>query len=372
MTSLISSELSRSEPETILWAADEHPITADDLHSIKDAGINFISNRIDPFRLAQDMGFAAKFSDFAFDSIERGQIRHVFFRIAKERALVHRVINQAFERLPTGGTLWLVGFKNEGIKTHISKASELFGSKATISKGKNQVSVASIVKVANEGQPLEDADYGQLRKNHFINTQNPAVTQEFWTKPGLYGWDKIDSGSQFLVEIMTRHFSEKTQHLKGKKALDLGCGYGYLSCFLAELNPEKIVATDNCIAALRATEKNLQELACPDYQVVGSNAGDSLCADGAVHADGSVSSDRATKEKFELITCNPPFHQGFATSDQLHKRFLDNTKRLLAPDGQAWYVVNQFLPLEKHCKRASLQYTEIARNNSFKVLLINH
>ena len=339
----IARQLGESNAESILWVADEHPITAHDLAALRDSSIYFVSNRIDQFRLAEQFGLRAHFSDFSFRDFEDLKIQHVFFRAAKERALVHHVINQAFNLLPVMGTLRLAGYKHEGIKTHISRASELFGSKAKVSKGKNQLSTAVITKSAAQNPALDDRQYTDLRE--IVCKDN----QRFWSKPGMYGWDKIDRGSLFLTETLCEQISS----LENQQTLDLGCGYGYLSRQLARLKPNRVVATDNCAAAIRATAKNLQEFeATNSVEVIATDAGDSI--------EGS----------FDFIICNPPFHQGFSTNASLHRKFLENTKRLLKPSGQAWYVVNQFLALEKECEKLSLQHKEITRNSRFKVLLV--
>lgn len=338
---LIAAETSQSKPELLLWVADEHPITTESLTPLVNSSIKFISNRIDQFKIAKLAEFDAEFNDFDFSNHTNDK-QHIFFRVAKERALVHHIINQAFISLPLGGTLWLAGYKQEGIKTHIARAAKLFGNSAKVTKSKNQLSVAAITKQAKDDELLDDQQYKSLREFSYKDGSS------FWTKPGLYGWDKIDPGSLLLCETL----KERSDNLTDKSVLDIGCGYGYLSKFIIEYGPQKLVATDNCAAAIAATSRNLETFR--KATVIASDAGDSV------------------SEVFDLILCNPPFHQGFSTNGELHKKFLSNTKELLKPDGQAWYVVNQFLPIEKHCLDASLKCEEITRNKSFKVVLIHH
>ena len=327
-------------PES-LWIADEHPLSLNHLKTLALNKIAFLTNRIDQHTNASKAGIDSLFSDMTLTTLNQ-QPNHIFFRTAKERALVHRVINQACDTLPTGGHLFLSGFKDEGIKTHISRAEKRFGSKAQISRHKNQLYIASIEKSSAIGEPLIDQDYETLRE---IKHENLT----FWSKPGLYGWDKIDKGSEFLIDYLA---STKTT-LLGKQILDLGCGYGFLSIKAAGLGATRLVATDNCAAALVACEKNLESIEIP-ASVIPSDAGNEI------------------SEKFDCILCNPPFHRGFSTTGALHKHFIQQTKRLLGSNGKALFVVTQFLNIETTAEQNGLLTTELARSSSFKIIEFTH
>ena len=341
---LIAREVAVSPPESLLWVADEHHIPPQSLALLGRNPVRFISNRFDQYTRAKQAGLNAGFSDFSLTT-NRRPVQQIFFRVAKERPLTHHVINQAFSALPVGGVFWLAGHKNEGIKTYIAKASGLFGGRAKITKSKNQLSLAAMTKVMAQGEPLNDNEYPDLRQLPF------GENHRLWTKPGIYGWDKIDQGSLLLGQSLAKKFRDSNDMGK-MSVLDLGCGYGYLSSSVAKLNPGNLVATDNCVAALRATAKNLEHFG--PSKVLASDAGAPIL------------------ESFDLILCNPPFHQGFVVNNRLHKKFLTNTKRLLKPKGQAWYVVNQFLPVEKHCDATALSCREMTRNSRFKIVLIRH
>ncbi len=329
-----------AEPEaSFLWLADEHPVDPSKLDSLAKGSLLFISNRWDQYLLAQSLKIPAQFSDF--DIPEELSPQGIFIRVPKERALMHYQINQSFLSLPMGGRLWLAGYKNEGIKTHIDRAARLFGSKPAISKGKNQLSVACLEKHKEQGQLLDDNQYSTLR--HIETGQT-----KFWSKPGIYGWNKVDPGSKLLTETLSGHTDAK----KGIRVLDIGCGYGYLSIWATQLQPAKLTATDNCLGALEAAQKNLETT--DNCTVLASNAGDRL------------------EGQYDLILCNPPFHQGFTTTPDLHKRFLSNTQRLLAPEGSAWFVVNQFLNLEKIASLNNLSAREVARLDGFRVLRLRN
>ena len=192
--------------------------------------------------------------------------------------------------------------KNEGIKTHIKRAETLFGSTAQIQRAAHQLRIATITKSTDsiDGDPLPDENYDQLRQ---ISLKSGF---RFWSKPGLYGWDKIDSGSEFLWQQLEPLLGP----ICDKSVLDLGSGYGYLSMKIMELNPARLVATDNCIAAVMACKQNLVKNVKVAH-VVADDAAQSI------------------EEQFDYVLCNPPFHVGFSTTPALHLKFLQQTARLL-------------------------------------------
>lgn len=350
-----------------LWCADEHPINQASWATLecaqKKEAVKFLTNRLDQYRLGSDKGWDAHFSDFVFDRQWMQGVEHVFIRVPKERALVHYLINQAFLALSENGRLWLFGYKGEGIKTHIARAKALFGGSLELTKGKNQLVCAAISKASKsniEAEFLDDQNYmEQAEVSLPLVVGGLVVAQKFWSKPGAYGWNKIDKGSQFLAEVLQSRF----ESFIGKTVLDLGCGYGYLSMVANCFKAERVISTDNCAAALSSVAKNMQN---SNSLVIASDAGDLV------------------DEGVDLILCNPPFHQGFSMNAELHHKFLSNTKRLLRlaepkrvnqaskqeATPEAWFVVNQFLSIDAQCRDLGLTAVEAARNPSFKVLKI--
>ena len=94
------------------------------------------------------------------------------------------------------------------------------------------------------GQRLDDSDYTRIRP-----IQQSGQGAPVYTKPGIYGWQKIDLGSRLLVAAIQEYLGAGDSR-QLNTVLDLGCGYGYLSIMLARLGASHIVATDNNIAAV--------------------------------------------------------------------------------------------------------------------------
>ena len=336
-TSWLIQQIIQHSNAQSLWFSDENV-----LRQLPDAQSwphkpAFVTNRWDISQHARDLGFIAEFSDFDLTTLADSSADHIFYRISKEKPVVHHLINQAQRILKTGGVLWISGQKNEGVKTYIEKACALFSCSKKIQKdGMNYSS--QLVKGDLRGELLNDENYHQLRACVQVNGVDVL------SKPGQFGWNKIDQGSEFLI-------SEVTQLLKTlpdtfEHCLDLGCGYGYLTIASRNFPIKKRTLTDNNAAALITAKANCVRLEI-SAEIVASDAGQQL------------------KNKFDLILCNPPFHQGFSVDGDLTEKFLLNTQKLLTENGVAYFVVNQFIPLEKKAAPFFKHIKLIARNKSF-------
>lgn len=308
------------------------------------AHVQVLSNRADIAAQAERAGLKTAFSDFDFTPWRENPPRTVLYRLSKEKPVVHHIANQSCDLLPAGGTLVLFGGKQEGIKTFAKTIGQRLGSDANIVKHGMAYEV-TIQKGPTPGAALDDRDYPRLREISTIGGK------PVYSKPGIFGWDKIDEGSALLAEFLPA-FLPVFLSEQGGALLDLGCGYGYLSLMAAQQGKFTITATDNCAAAVIACQRNFSE-----HRI-----------DGVVVADDCASS---LEGRFDLILCNPPFHQGFREDRALTEKFLATTRRLLKPGGRALFVVNQFVPLE-NLARAHFARTDIPKQNgSFKLVILS-
>lgn len=345
---LLQDELLRCQTPALVVADEAFLLTR---QPAKDAPLIFISNRFDIAENLRRRGHTVFYNDFDFTEVEASTqltdapIDQIFYRVSKEKAITHHVINSAFKLLPSGGKLWLSGYKNEGIKTYLSKAETLFGEMSTAYNGGKTSRIAALIKTSTTSELLDDKHYEALRPV-FELAGRPC-----FSKPGLFGWDKVDQGSAFLIEHLEDFLAGKTTD--SLSVLDLGCGYGYLSIMASTHGFKSYVATDSNAAALLACSKNLEHLAA-NARVIPDDCGQSL------------------DESFDIILCNPPFHRGFETEPALTQLFLAQTKRLLKAQGRALFVVNQFIPLEALAAPSFKSIKVVAKNKSFKLVSLDH
>ncbi|MES3008508.1 MAG: methyltransferase [Pseudomonadota bacterium] len=327
-----------------LWIVDEN-LSAADLRAIHPrAALLAITNRFEVGEALRAAGQQVLVNDFDFTALPVPAVVRIVYRVSKERALVHHCINEGYRLLSPGGSLNLLGHKDDGIKTHGKNGEQLFRNKAQLQK--HGIAYCTTLRKFSQlasatASPdwLDSKDYPRLRSCQIAGL-------EFISKPGVFGWNKIDHGSELLAR--------EARQVLAKRAtlgavLDLGCGYGYLLLVTADLPFTHRSATDNNAAAVLAANATFAQHRLP-VSVTLDDCGEHL------------------QERFDVILCNPPFHQGFSTSNALAAKFLAQIKRLLADKGVALLVVNQFIPLEKVAAEHFQHITTLCLQDGFKVV----
>lgn len=282
------------------------------------SGWQVLTNRFDQQQALLGKGWHCSLSDFKWPTNVNTDL--LLFRISKEKAVVNHLINLAAEQLQPGARVILLGDKSEGIKSYAKNGQKRLNGDRSENKLGGDSWMVELTVGQTLGAPLGDQHYPQLREITKVGEHS------LLSKPGVYGWKKIDSGSQQLVERLP-HMLDRALPIGSDRVLDLGCGSGYLT--LASCSQTSIItATDNNAAAIHAAQATL---AAAHFQaeVCLTNAGEELASE------------------YDLILCNPPFHSGFGIDYDLTDRFSKNAARLLAAEGKACFVVNQHVPLKR-------------------------
>lgn len=322
--------------EDTLWIVDEN-LPLDALGALRPRhSLSAISNRWDVAQALQNAGVECGLNDFQAPADRTFQ--HVVYRLSKERPVVRHCIGEAARVLCLQGHLSLFGRKNDGLKTELKYAEGMLGP-VSFYKKRGLCYEAEVIK--EEDAVANEDSYSQLRDLH-IGDLN------FVSKPGVFGWNKIDRGSALLVETLRDNIAQFDTE---GSLLDLGCGWGYLTLTTAELKFRERFASDNNVTALIAAEENFRRAGLR----VECSADD--CAS-------------QLTGNFDLILCNPPFHQGFSTDEELSRKFLRATARLLARKGKALFVVNQFIPLEGLAAEHFGRIDVLARRDGFKLIAL--
>lgn len=319
------------EDGKLLWVLEEAGNITPALVAPYASRSTVLSNRCDLHQQYQTL-CRSILSDY---ELAENDFAAVIFYVSKERLISNYVIAAAANWLNASGTLVLAGKKNEGIKNYFAKLS----AKSTLKKN-GDLYIGAACKPPDNPEAL--ASY---RQEHTLAIDEHT---SLLNKPGVFSWKQVDQGSAFLLDTL------KTIHpdLKAKTVLDLGCGNGYLAVAAAHLGATKILATDNNYTAITVCQKNFQML---------NTQAEASVDDCAAHIH----------DKFDLVLCNPPFHKGKDVDTKLSLRFVAAAKRLLNARGEAWFVVNAFIPLDVIAEQYFYSVETLANNRQFKVLRLH-
>jgi len=164
----------------------------------------------------------------------------------------------------------------------------------------------------------------------------------------VFAREKLDIGARFFIE-------QFAQLPKASTIADIGCGNGVLSLAVHKLQPQAMVyGFDESYQAVAAARANWQR------NFDSMNAGSFSVDDGLSHYQG---------EPFDLILCNPPFHQQHVIGDHIARQLFLHSKKHLKADGQLWVVGNRHLNYHTVLKKIFGNCCQMAANEKFVVLV---
>jgi 16S rRNA (guanine1207-N2)-methyltransferase len=170
----------------------------------------------------------------------------------------------------------------------------------------------------------------------------------FWTRPGLFAWDRIDPASALLA-------SQWPTDLAGRVA-DLGAGWGYLSVQLLRHCPaiRKIDLFEANARALEPARRNLDAALVARSQT-----------SARVHWHDVA---QGLPGRFDVIVSNPPFHVGASEQVDLGRAFIRSARTALGTHGVFWLVANRHLPYEASLAEHFQQVDTMIQHEGFKVI----
>ncbi|WP_367670758.1 16S rRNA (guanine(1207)-N(2))-methyltransferase RsmC [Sodalis-like secondary symbiont of Drepanosiphum platanoidis] len=161
------------------------------------------------------------------------------------------------------------------------------------------------------------------------------------TLPGVFDYKKLDNGSKFLLSTLNEPFEGKI--------IDIGCGSGIISAFLANYNKNiDITLIDSYYSAILSSKLTFKKnnLNC---NIISSDVYSNVCG------------------KFDMIITNPPFHDKKNINFKIAKKIIYRSKKYLNIGGKIRIVANNFLPYSFMLEKTFGTYKILLKNNFFKV-----
>lgn len=237
--------------------------------------------------------------------------------------LVRRLLVEAYSALRVGGSLYLAGGKQQGVKSGISNAKSLFGNVATLAYRKGE-RVAVATKETQEPHDVSWAKEPGIspRTWHEFRVTTHGDTLCLRTLPGIFSYDRIDDGTRLLLEAL--------EIPRGSKVLDVGCGYGIIGLVASRIGAEHVDLVDIDLLAIASTRENIILNNVENTQAIPSDLMSSVA-------------DR----RYDVVVANPPFHVGMATDYEVVRTLIVDAHNVLEPDGKLIIVSNKFLPYDR-------------------------
>ncbi|MBB5031572.1 class I SAM-dependent methyltransferase [Prosthecobacter vanneervenii] len=260
-----------------------------------------------------------------------------------QRDLMVADLARAHDHLAPGGVLMAAVHNDAGSKRCEQHLREVAGHADTLSKHHSRVFWAT----KDEARPWKADMLERWRQGAAMRR---ILEGRFWSRPGLFNWDRIDEGSALLAKHLPLTLS-------GNVA-DFGCSWGFLSDHLLrhchDIDSLDIYDADaDCFECAR---RNLglvptRTKAAPHWQ------------------DITAGFDRT---KFDAVVMNPPFHEGKEADPLIGLKFIAAAAQALRPEGHLWLVANRQLPYENLLTETFAQMEKVVETGGFKVLHASH
>jgi 16S rRNA (guanine1207-N2)-methyltransferase len=253
----------------------------------------------------------------------------------RQRDEMRAVFARAMEAAPEGGVVLCCLANTQGARTAEEHLESLAGETQSLSKHKCRAFWA--VK--------RGASFNSATARKWIEADQPQWIEDgaFWSRPGLFSWDRIDPGTDLLADSIP-------ESIEGLGA-DFGAGAGLIACEVLEHCPK--------VSAMHLYEAEHRALAVMQANLADSRTHEIHWAD--------VTQD-VPSARYDFVVMNPPFHLGRADANSIGQAFILAAARALKPSGALWMVANRHLPYEATLTAAFKGHQLIEDTGGYKII----
>ena len=225
----------------------------------------------------------------------------------------------------------LCGFMTRNFTPNMVSLAEYYFDNVSQTKAKKKARLL-ILK-----QPKKDIN-NQLGFHEIKNDLGLTIKQY----PGVFSDKKIDYGTRLLLESIPKINDHDT-------ILDLACGNGIIAAYIRAQNTKcNIHLVDDSFLAISSAKLNLSK------------------ENTYFHWKNDL--NIKTDKKFNLITCNPPFHFEFENTIEIALNLFRNAKKHLTNNGTLLIVANRHLNYTTHLVKLFDSVKTIKSNDKYEVI----
>lgn len=170
--------------------------------------------------------------------------------------------------------------------------------------------------------------------------------------PSVFGGEFLDAGTRVFLDAFDLHRMQAVPPNGPTRIADLGCGSGVLGIVAAQAFPSAVVTFfDESYRSVQAAQVNAAHnlLRRVEFEV-----------DDGMH--------RYRGPSFDLVLCNPPFHQRGAVTDRTARELFRQARHQLDVGGELWVVGNRHLGYHQVLSRLFGNVEQLAKDTKFVVL----
>lgn len=255
----------------------------------------------------------------------------VLLKIPDNARLFAWQLAQLNQALPQGTPIILAGMQKYVAKAH-EAAMDVYLDQITPQLTKQRARLWLARTGQNQVVPIADA----------YDMNGISIRQH----PGVFAEQKLDIGTRVMLEYL-----DKIE--PGEQVCDLCCGAGNLAAAWLQKHPSaKLTLTDASAIAMDCTLATMQHN-YPNAELV------------LHHTDGFEN----IEQSFDLILCNPPFHQHGAITTDLAWYLFKQAAKQLNPGGRFAIVANRHLGYHQILKRLFKRVDTISKDPKFVVMV---
>jgi len=322
------SEKEKAETQTAVLNAFPHPLLS---QLVRLSGMVQIQQHLRNIALKlsrQNIQSAPEFTETTCDL--------VLVLGSKQRQQTMGWIATAMDLLSPGGRMVFCTPNNLGARAYEKRIIELAGDVQTIAKSKCR---CVCVRKSNVLNTTLLKEWKAQALPHTIS-RHGLISQ-----PGIFSWDRVDTGSRLLAEHLPDNLSGC--------GMDLGCGNGFLTVSILR-------RCDN-ISDIHLVDTDANAIACATQNLSGFSHV-------RVHTHWLDATTEPIPQNMDWVVLNPPFHTGKDQNIELGKTMIHAACCSLKRSGRLFVVANRKLPYElvltAHLKNIKCIY----QGGGFKVI----
>lgn len=195
--------------------------------------------------------------------------------------------------------------------------------------------------------PLEIARF--YKKQQISTYKLEGMALNLFNYPAVFSRTKLDIGTRFFLPLVANIAENKTD------ILDLGCGNGALGLMAAVYNPEaRVVFIDESYQAIESAKLTITNWNVNNVNRFIFQANNIL--------------EGVANNCFDLVVCNPPFHQDNTIGKQTAFLMFHQAKRVLQKGGLLLIVANRHLQYHHKLERLFGNCRLLDSNKKFVIL----